>query len=283
MTLDFASHFDRPDGSIDLRERPDGFHLSPSAGEAGGARMARRRALRRPTPTASASWVSNVGGIAEVRVLVTGDSTSLAIAAGLGDHGRVHGDVVVDWAGQVGCPLTHAKVMRFPDGHRELVGGCNDFSKLWDEQLRSFRPDVVLVVSSLTDVSDLDFGDGWQHIGQRSYDDRYRAAMTNAIGEFRKFGVTVLWASAPREQLGSVAATAVLDSRLRALNAIIASVTANRTGVRELPFAAHIDRADGSVDMNARPDGVHFTVSAATRIADQWLAAALVAAAHHQS
>jgi hypothetical protein len=102
--------------------------------------------------------------------------------------------------------------------------------------------------------------------------------MREAITEFRKYGVTVLWASAPREELPTAAATRDLDERLRRLNAIIASMTKSRAGVHELPFAAHVDSKDGHVDLGARPDGVHFTIPAATRIADDWLAAAIVAA-----
>ena len=41
----------------------------------------------------------------------------------------------------------------------------------------------------------------------------------------------------------------------------------------------HVDSTEnGHVDLDARPDGVHFTIPAATRIADDWLAAAIVAA-----
>ncbi len=212
-----------------------------------------------------------------MRVLVTGDSTSLAIAAGLGEHGRAHGDVVVDWAGQIACPLAPASAMRsFADGSVVLVSGCQSFPKLWEQHLRSFEPDVVVVVSSLIDGSDLDFGHGWEHIGQPAYDTRYRAAMQAAISEFQKRGVQVLWASAPREQLPTAAATTALNARLRILNSIIASKTADRPGVRELPYAAHIDLPNGHVDLGARPDGVHFSVVAATRMADAWLAAAIV-------
>jgi peptidoglycan/LPS O-acetylase OafA/YrhL len=277
VSLDYASHLDRPDGSIDLRQRPDGIHLSLAA-----AVRAAHDWLDRELLAAYADAEREIGvdvGATAVRVLVTGDSTSLSIAAGLGNHGRVHGDVVVDWAGQIACPLAHAQAMRgFADGRIVPVSGCKSFPSLWKEHLRSFRPDVVLVVSSLIDASDLDFGHGWQHIGDSRCEARYRAAMHNAISEFRRNGVKVLWASAPREELPTASATRDLEQRLHRLNAIIASMTKGRPGVRELPLAAHVDGENGRVDLGARPDGVHFTIPAATRIADDWLAAAIVAA-----
>jgi lysophospholipase L1-like esterase len=270
VTLDFASHLNRPDGTIDLALRPDGIHLSPKA----AVHIAREwlaHELVLAYTDAERELGITVGPTMATRVLVTGDSTSLAVAAGLANHGREHGDIVVDWAGQIGCPLLHANVLRFPDGHIELVSGCRPFPTLWQQQVQAFRPDVVLVVSSLTDASDLEFGNGWEHIGQQAYDDRFRAAMTDAIRYFRKAGVTVLWATAPKEQLATVAATRTLDQRLQRLNEII-TVTVTTRGAHEVPFAAHIDTPNGSIDLNARPDGVHFTDAAATRIADEWLA-----------
>jgi peptidoglycan/LPS O-acetylase OafA/YrhL/lysophospholipase L1-like esterase len=277
VTLDFASHLDRPDGSIDLELRPDGIHLSPLA-----AVRSTRAWLHHELVLAYADAEREIGASVSAttaaRVLVTGDSTSLPIAAGLGNHGRLHGDVVVDWAGQIACPLVHANRLRnFADGRDVPVSGCKSFPTLWEQHVRAFRPDVVLFVSSLIDVSDLNFGNGWEHIGQQRYDDRYRAAMTGAIDSFRKAGVIVLWASAPKAQLPTAAATRTLDQRLQRLNEII-TATAPTRGAREIPFAAHIDTANGKVDLRERPDGVHFTVEAATRMADEWLAAEIVTA-----
>jgi hypothetical protein len=280
VPLDLASHLDRPDGSIDQRLRPDGIHLSRAA-----------------ATTAARGWLGDalLGGYSDaereigvdarskgaVRVLVTGDSTSLAIAAGLGYHGREHGDIVVDWAGQIACPLLQADALRsLIDGIESPLASCEPFPTLWRRHIASFRPDVVLVVSSLIDASDLSFASGWEHIGQPAYDDRYRTGMQAAINQFHRHGATVLWASAPREQLLTSNATTQLNERLSALNAIITSMTASGSRVHEIPYAAHIDSADGRVDHTARPDGVHFTVPAATRLADDWLAAAIVAAKH---
>ena len=276
VPLDLAFHLDRPDGSVDLRQRPDGIHLSVAAA-ASAAHDWLDHELFAAHAAAELEIGVNVDASTAVRVLVTGDSTSLAIAAGLSQHGRAHGDIVVDWAGQIACPLSPANAMRsFADQSIEIVSGCRSFPRLWEEHLRSFEPDVVLVVSSLIDASDLNFGHGWEHIGKRGYDTRYRAAMQAAIAEFHERGVRVLWASAPKEQLPTAAATAALDARLRMLNSIIASMTTARPGVRELPYAAHIDLPNGHVDLGARPDGVHFTAVAATHIADDWLAAAVV-------
>ena len=279
VTLDFASHLDRHDGSIDLEQRPDGIHLSPAAALQ-SARTWLDHELLLAYADAEREIGVNVGAAAAIRVLVTGDSTSLPIAVGLGSHGAVHGDLVVDWAGQVGCPILHANQMySWVEGRALPVSRCKSFPALWQQEVRTFRPDVVLVVSSLIDASNLDFGAGWQHIDEQPYDDRYRAAMTDAIDTFRKAGVTVLWATAPKEQLPTAAATRALNQRLARLNEII-TTTATVDGAHVLPYAAHIDRANG-FDSKARPDGIHFTDEAATDLADKWLAAAIVAAAGH--
>jgi peptidoglycan/LPS O-acetylase OafA/YrhL len=277
VTIDYASHLNRPDGAIDLTIRPDGIHLSPTAAAHIGREWLDHELVIAYTDAERELGIT-VGTKTATRVLVTGDSTSLAIAAGIANHGRQHGDIVVDWAGQIACPLLHANQMRnFVDGQDVPVSGCQSFPTLWQQQVRAFRPDVVLVVSSLTDASDLDFGNGWEHIGQQTYDDRYQAAMTDAIAFFRKAGITVLWATAPKEQLPTVAATQTLNQRLQHLNQII-TATVTTPGAHVIPFAAHIDTPNGNIDLNARPDGVHFTDAAATHIADEWLAAEILTA-----
>jgi hypothetical protein len=277
VTLDFASHFDRPDGSIDLDQRPDGIHLSLAAAVR-NARTWLDHELVLAYADAEREIGVSVHATSATRLLVTGDSTSLPIAVGLGNHGRLHGDIVVDWAGQGGCPLLHANELHaFVEGRNLPTSMCTSFPALWKEQLRAFRPDVVLVISSLNDASDLEFGTSWQHIGQKQYDDRYRAAMTAAIDTFRTGGATVLWASAPKEHLPTAAATRTLNDRLALLNEIIAA-TVTGSGARVLPYAAHVDTASGNVDFSARPDGIHFTDEAATRLADEWLAAEVIRA-----
>src|SRR4029078_13553821 len=100
---------------------PEAFHVSLPAAAA-SARAWLVHELDLAYADAEREIGVRAGAATAARVLVTGDSTSLAIAVGVGNHGRAHGDVVVDWAGQVACPLIHANQMRnIIDGRNEPV------------------------------------------------------------------------------------------------------------------------------------------------------------------
>jgi peptidoglycan/LPS O-acetylase OafA/YrhL len=218
-------------------------------------------------------------GAAPVRVLLTGDSTSLNLAAGLGAHGAVHRDLVVDWAGQNACPL--ARVSRFREVGDNLAfdtGECRLFTSLWTEHIARFHPDLILVVVSFMDAADLarTSGSGWEHLGESDYNAFFASELDTAVLTARPAGVRLAFATAPLEDALSDSATMTLRDRLSVLNRQLAQLAARDRRVLIVPLAAHVDRSDGRVDRATRPDGVHFTVTAARAMADRWLARDLV-------
>jgi hypothetical protein len=210
-------------------------------------------------------------------VLVVGDSTSLAFAPGLANHARTHGDMLVDWAGQVACPVIPATHFRMSDAQSTDTNYCRPAASFWPERAASFHPDVVVVFSSFMDAVDLEVpGVGWGHLGDADFDAAYAASIDTVIQSLADSGAVIVWADAPKPigmQRGPIA------QRIDALNSLIGAADARWSHVTTLPLAVHTDVPEIANDKFARPDNVHFTVEAATTMADQWLATDLLARA----
>jgi hypothetical protein len=56
------------------------------------------------------------------------------------------------------------------------------------------------------------------------------------------------------------------------LNRLIATLHERHRGLVVVPLAERLAAEGPSVDRTARPDGVHFTIEAAQKVADDWLA-----------
>ena len=285
VTIDYASHLARPDGSIDLAVRPDGIHVAPIH-----AHAAVHTWLNNAIRTAYGEGRAELGlpnlkaGTAPSaptarRVLVVGDSTSLGLATGLANHARVHRDLVVDWAGQVGCPLLDAQQYRV-FGPPTRTDGCRSPARFWSERAAVFRPDVVVVFSSYMDAVHLARADGeWTHVGQPAHAAAYAARMDEIVEALAPSGAVIVWSDAPRRNPATATALAALDDRYDDINELVADLDARWYQVVALPFAAYVDTFDDDRARFARPDGVHFTGAAATLVADEWLAEEVVARA----
>ena len=279
VTFQGAQHINRRDGSIDLNVRPDGVTLSPIyaqatatgwlATELRDAHREGRAELGLPVPDENTPPVT--------RVLVVGDSTSLAFATGLANHARDQGDMLVDWAGQVACPVIPATNFKMYGAPATDANYCEPATSLWVSRAASFNPDVIVVFSSFMDAMELEVpGVGWGHLGQRDFDAAYAAQMDTVIRSLAASGAVIVWADAPKPiamERGPMA------QRIDRLNGLIASADTRWAQVTTLAVAVHTDVPELANDRFSRPDGVHFTVDAATVMADQWLAAEVLARA----
>jgi peptidoglycan/LPS O-acetylase OafA/YrhL len=279
VTFQDAEHINRRDGSIDLNVRPDGVTLAPlyAQATASGWLAAELRDAYREGRAELGLPVADEETPSVPRVLVVGDSTSLAFATGLANHARGHRDMLVDWAGQVACPVIPARHFKMYDASVTDTNYCEPSTSFWAARAASFRPDMIVVFSSFMDAMDLDVpGVGWGHFGERAFDAAYAAHMDTVIESLAASGAVIVWADAPKPiamQRGPMA------KRLDTLNALIAAADARWAHVTVLPVAVHTEVPEIANDRFARPDGVHFTVEAATAMADQWLAADVLARA----
>jgi peptidoglycan/LPS O-acetylase OafA/YrhL len=278
-TLDFAAHVDRPFGVIDLHARPDGIVFAPQAAQA-----AARGWFANAVLTSYRAGRQELGlpvaddHVRPVRVLVGGDSTSLNVAAGLMEYGRATGTLTVEWAGQIGCPVVRVAQHRMQGEENVFTGGCTPFVSMWAERGRAFKPDVVLILTTFVEASDIkrSIGGSWLHLGEPAYDTFVAPeldAIADAVSPSR---APIAWATAPYEEAHEPGDTPALNTRLRHWNQHLRALAGRRHNVRVLPFRERVDAAEGPVDRANRPDGIHFTVPAGRTIAERWLARALL-------
>jgi peptidoglycan/LPS O-acetylase OafA/YrhL len=276
VALDFASHVNAPDRTVDLTYRPDGIHLASTA-----ARAAADTWLAAAVDDALAQGRTELGeptdgvvGDRALRVLVTGDSTSLGLASGLANHARAHRDFAVDWAGEVGCPLIDATRFKLVRPEPFPVE-CAPAPARWELRIAQFKPDVVVVFSSFMDALETEIdGVGWRHVGQADYDERYAAQIDTLATIVDAHDAVLVWADAPPP--ASAEGRRMLSSRFDSLNALIAEADARWPNLQVLPWAEYLHDAGLESDKVARPDGIHFAVDAANVIAEHWLAEELV-------
>ncbi|MGQ0825537.1 MAG: DUF459 domain-containing protein [Actinomycetota bacterium] len=281
VLLDYARHLNTADRAVDLAVRPDGIHVATAPAQTAARTWLStsvRQALEQARLELGVTTTPIAAGAAPpLRVLVVGDSTSLGLAAGLANHARTSGDLAVDWAGRVGCPLLDVASFRM-FGPDPIEGDCPPTAELWAQRAAQFQPDVVLVFSSFMDSMDVKIGDvGWRHVGQGDYDARYAAQLDALVGAVAARGAVLVWSDAPRPLAHGQ--NGFLAKRFAALNALIAQADGRWRNVVTLPLASYIDGAGRGADNVARPDGIHFTVDAATLIAEDWLAAEVLARA----
>jgi peptidoglycan/LPS O-acetylase OafA/YrhL len=126
-------------------------------------------AARETAPLAEAltPLVRATGGD-RLRVMVVGDSTSYEVADGLDTAAGDRIEVV--WAGKHNCGVVPASRVRWFVGAEFSGAGCPSTTEVWPKVLARFRPDVVLVIDSLPEMSEQQYGDGtWVSPGEPAY------------------------------------------------------------------------------------------------------------------
>jgi peptidoglycan/LPS O-acetylase OafA/YrhL len=220
-----------------------------------------------------------------VRMLVVGDSTALYVGQGLAawslDRPEL-AQVSVRWC--QGCTFmlepaitTFADLSGVLDASRALVN--DEVFGTIDE----LRPDVVVLMSTVSDVANREWATDEGPLGPR--DERYRTRMRDAYGELtlRLLGAgvpEVVWVVPPvptaewrEEEMNDL-------ERYRLHHEVIREVVAAFDGRVEV---ADLDRwLDESGHAGApswRPDGVHLTEWSGRQVAERWLGPLLVGVA----
>ncbi|MDQ2651209.1 MAG: acyltransferase family protein [Actinomycetota bacterium] len=217
------------------------------------------------------------------RVLVIGDSVGMAMAHALKSWGGNGGRVVLHDATQLGCPISRGGVVHLSDGGtNDIPESCGWWAtERFQQDLRTFRPDVVLVLAGLVDVYDRSgpMWDGVRAPGDPIFDRYVLDEWAAAASAMQATGAKVVWATPPCVDLSrsaNVMDRDVADQRLSWIEQqLIPQLAAVRT-VEVLDFAAQLC-PDGSYTDSVfgidggRPDGVHFTTDAASAVIDGWL------------
>jgi peptidoglycan/LPS O-acetylase OafA/YrhL len=252
----------------------------PIASPAGTTPTAPTMTAAMATPAAPAATTAPARPSRPVRILVVGDSTASATGKGLLAWAAEHDElavVSVRWAPAFGF-LRHGKRpgldASFAATTEELDHGLHD-------ELLRLRPDVVVLMSTTADVEDRVFDD----VGALApTSGEFRARMADDyvafVDRLVAAGVPrVAWVVPPQPQVAWSGELAELadPARWATLRTAIEHARARRPDVVTVVDLARWEARHPADDR--RPDGLHYSVEAATAIATTFLAPRLIAAA----
>jgi hypothetical protein len=282
-------HRDHGDGG---RARPDGTGIDP-ARAAALARFVVDELITAHRATAAARPAPPGPEAAARRVLVVGDSTALPFAVGLHGRSGEHHDVVMASVARSNCGLARGGRRHDGGAEVEVAATCPDWEASFLDAVHRFRPDVVLVVASLWELTArvVPGDDRWRVIGDPVYDRYLHDELMHVVDVLHAGGAPVAFVRYPRLDLSGFEAAEHNredideDVRLPRFNAMLDRLAAERPeAVATIDLDAHAATfPGGELDRNLRPDGVHFTESAARQIVDTWLLDQLVAVGHEPS
>ena len=224
------------------------------------------------------------GGVEDLpRVLVVGDSSARSLAWGF-ERWAVEEDAAVVWTTATdGCGLADQGDYRPFDGNEGPVPDrCTLVDEGWPEQVRSFDPDVVLVLSTIWDLSDRrpPGSDEFHEPGDEPFDEYLLSEYRDAVDVLSAGGARIVWLQGPCSKgIGPFAAldgkSSLDPARVRHLNEeLLPRLAEDRPQVRlvdvhELlcPGGEYQDEVAGIEGI--RPDGIHFSTEGALWLSRQ--------------
>ncbi len=270
------------------RLRPNGVKLDPGTSAKLATAIAKdaialhdvvwRATLPTPDPGAAGNGAAPPS---TQRILVAGDSTGLAVAVGLHNFADQRGGMKVASVARSNCGLVRGG--RLLDKNAETDYRCPNWQPIFDDAVKRFRPDVVLVVDAIWEITDHQIpGDTvWRSVGDPVYERYLMAELGAAFDTLHAGGATVAVMLYPHIDLnrgdpGSKPYPGGQWSRMDRYNEILRRIAAGRPFMRTVDFQSYARTfPGGEMDATMRPDGVHLTSSSAFQVVDSWLAAQL--------
>jgi peptidoglycan/LPS O-acetylase OafA/YrhL/lysophospholipase L1-like esterase len=217
------------------------------------------------------------------RVLVVGDSMAWSVFDGLERWGETH-DAQVGRYSAVGCGIGGPGTLDYLGLVRQSFPDCGDWHRDLGQAVEAFRPDTVLVVGGLADVSPRKFADGeFRSIGDPAYDARLTRRIQKVARTLTSTGAQLRWATFPHVDIkfsnGGTGEPPFLENdpeRMDELNALVAAALADVPNASMVDFAQYArQRPGGELDTDFRPDGAHLSASGTAEVA-RWLGPQLV-------
>ena len=152
-------------------------------------------------PPSVRSQLSTVGAAhppaTTARALLIGDSVGWSVWVGLNDWGRQHQtDVQLDTA--VGCGVGGPGTLRYLGLVRHTSPDCATWEDSMVDAVARYKPNVVLLVMGLADLSPRKFPDGtFRSIGDPVFDARLAERISSLTRKVGANGARVLWATYP--------------------------------------------------------------------------------------
>jgi peptidoglycan/LPS O-acetylase OafA/YrhL len=221
-------------------------------------------------------------GSRPLRVLVVGDSVGLTLGRGIELWGIGTRRAQVWNDAHLYCAVgRNAPILEF-GGTATPARVCNDWGQRWPAEIRSFDPDVTIVLYTVWETIQRKppGAQGWELPGNPQYDSWQLSEYERAVDVLSARGGTVVWLTAPCVSITGPLAQTVRTSMNQAFDYLndhqfAALAKARPKTVRLVDLHAELcpdgkfHESYGSV-ANAEPDGAHFSDPGAEAVAN-WL------------
>jgi peptidoglycan/LPS O-acetylase OafA/YrhL len=212
------------------------------------------------------------------RVMVVGDSMSWSVWVGLDDWGKTH-KVQFGRYSALGCGIGGPGTLDYLGLVRSSFPDCGQWHKNMGQAVRSFRPNTVVVVMGLADLSPRKFPDGKFHsLGDPAFDARLTKRIQRLARTLTSTGASLRWATFPHVDIpftaGGTGDPPFVENdpkRMDELNALVASAIADVPRASMLDLAGYMrSRPGGELESSFRPDGAHLSATGTNEVA-RWL------------
>ncbi len=230
-----------------------------------------------------------------VRVLVLGDSTALTMDIGLNEFAASYGVYPYN-AGIFGCGVTSGAQYQLKGVDAPMAPECSGYPPdfqwpfLWAYRIKSFHPDVVMILAGRWEVTNRTYKGTWTNILNPTYADYVESQLYQADRIAATGGAQVVLLTAPCYDSGEQPDGAPWpeDSRTRLAiyNRIVrhvASTSPNTTLINFNAMACPSGHYEESMhgEQVRQSDGVHFTFDGGNVFASRiWPAVVALARAH---
>jgi hypothetical protein len=210
-------------------------------------------------------------------MLVVGDSTASAMGEGLVQWASAHPElaqVSIQWA--PGCGFIRVGAEEFEVPSYRVA--CEDVRADLPDVLQSVQPDVVVLMVTIGDTEARQLDDGGELLrpGTPAFTELIDAEYDRFLVELLAVGVEhIAWVVPPTPETDEHILAPNLDDpqRWSTLRAAVERMAANHPDVVSV---VDLEAWESAQPEPGRPDGLHYSVDAATRLADTLLAPSLV-------
>lgn len=269
----------------DERLRPDGVHFSPQTAR----EVSERFLVGTIVDQFEKDWVAarkaefdarQAATATPVRALVVGDSAGLSLGMGMAKFGEATKTMNIGSQAQIGCGIGRGGSRRNHNNPEVIPKECQTWETEWPTFIDRDKPDVVIVVDSMWDVTDrqLDGDRTWRAPGDPTYDAYLTKEFARAADTLHLRGTPVVWLTQPAIDLGrdenpNRDYPAERPERMERMNAIVRDVASTRPWMKVVDFAAYAATwPGGALDPVMRPDGMHLTAETAEIVTRDFLA-----------
>jgi hypothetical protein len=207
-----------------------------------------------------------------LRIMIVGDSVGRSFEAGMNLWAGERGDVQVLAESHEWCPLGRRLPIQQGLGAHVPGSGCDDWASYWSSGVRSFDPDVTIVLFSIWEVAprQLPGRHDWLQPGAPALDAWQLSEYRAAADVLSARGAPVVWLTVPCP-FGAIQHGEPLWYLNRRT---IPALAASRPAVHVVDLDHELCAGGASHDYagvhDARPDGTHFSVAGALA-ASKWL------------